>query len=124
MSSKAAALSDSSDSENEKKILAQLRKDNKKSSKRKSAGPAPGEPATKSAGKKSSSQGEEKISIGKMKFVTVREFKGKLYVDIREHYEKDGELLPGKKGVSLPAEQWQNLKAVIDDIDQKLWQKS
>jgi Transcriptional Coactivator p15 (PC4). len=35
------------------------------------------------------------------RFVKVKEFKGKLYVDIREHYEKDGQMLPGKKGTLL-----------------------
>lgn len=33
-----------------------------------------------------------------MKFVTVREFRNKPYIDIREFYEKDGDFLPGKKG--------------------------
>ena len=33
--------------------------------------------------------------------MVVSEFKGKLMVNIREYYEKDGKSLPGKK-VSLP----------------------
>jgi hypothetical protein len=31
--------------------------------------------------------------------VKVRDFRGKVYVDIREYYESDGDLKPGKKGV-------------------------
>jgi len=34
-----------------------------------------------------------------MKFATVSDFKGKKYVNIREYYEKDGDLKPGKKGL-------------------------
>ncbi|CAN0577119.1 unnamed protein product, partial [Ectocarpus sp. 12 AP-2014] len=44
--------------------------------------------------------------LGNKKFVDVREFKGKIYVDIREYYEKDGEMRPGKKGISLSTEHW------------------
>lgn len=45
--------------------------------------------------------------LGNKKFVDVREFKGKIYVDIREYYEKDGEMRPGKKGISLSTEHWE-----------------
>lgn len=45
--------------------------------------------------------------LGNKKFVDVREFKGKILIDIREYYEKNGEMLPGKKGISLNTEQWE-----------------
>ncbi|CAG4971943.1 unnamed protein product [Parnassius apollo] len=52
------------------------------------------------------------------KLVKVREFKGKVYVDIREFYEKNGELLPGKKGISLTPEQWRKLLSLGDEINE------
>lgn len=36
--------------------------------------------------------------LDKTRFIKVRDFRGKILVDIREFYEKNGELLPGKKG--------------------------
>lgn len=33
-----------------------------------------------------------------MRYVSVREFRGKVMVDIREFYDADGDLKPGKKG--------------------------
>jgi len=36
--------------------------------------------------------------LSAMRFVSVSEFKGKPYINIREYYEKDGKKLPGNKG--------------------------
>lgn len=52
--------------------------------------------------------------------VTVREFKGKPYIDIREYYEKDGKTLPGKKGISLTPDQFQKIKKIIPEIEEAL----
>lgn len=56
----------------------------------------------KESSKKTSSKEEEHSwAIDKYRFVKVREFRGKLFVDIREFYEKNGEMLPGKKGIFI-----------------------
>ena len=36
-----------------------------------------------------------------MRFVDVRDFKGKALIDIREYYDAGGQLKPGKKGIAL-----------------------
>lgn len=51
-----------------------------------------------SSKKTNSNEEEHSFILDKNRFVKVREFRGKLFVDIREFYEKNGELLPGKKG--------------------------
>lgn len=39
------------------------------------------------------------MQIGKMRYVSVRDFKGKILIDIREYWmNPDGEMKPGKKG--------------------------
>ncbi|PNW80646.1 hypothetical protein CHLRE_07g325722v5 [Chlamydomonas reinhardtii] len=43
--------------------------------------------------------------------VSLSEFKGAVYVGVREFYEKDGQLLPGAKGLSMNAAQWAALVA-------------
>jgi hypothetical protein len=48
--------------------------------------------------------------------VTVKEFKGKTYVDIRTFFENDqGEMMPTKKGVSLTPE---NLDDILNLLQQ------
>ena len=57
-----------------------------------------------------------------MKFVEVTEFKGETRIDIREYYvdRNTMETKPGKKGISLNCKQYQKLKTLISEIDQKL----
>ncbi|KAJ0067766.1 hypothetical protein NL108_010070 [Boleophthalmus pectinirostris] len=71
--------------------------------------------ASKSSGSKSE---DNMFQIGKMRYVSVRDFKGKVLIDIREYWmNQDGEMKPGKKGISLNPEQWNQLKEQISDID-------
>lgn len=58
--------------------------------------------------------------LDKLRKIKVSEFKGKQYVNIREYYEKDGKLLPGKRGISLPPAQFQILAECIEDIKKSL----
>ncbi|NXP55707.1 TCP4 polymerase, partial [Heliornis fulica] len=65
-----------------------------------------------------SEEEEGMFQIGKMRYVRVSCFKGKVLVDIREFYtDKDGDMKPGRKGIALSAEQWNQLKEIIPEID-------
>ncbi|XP_015917066.1 activated RNA polymerase II transcriptional coactivator p15 [Parasteatoda tepidariorum] len=74
-------------------------------------------PAPKKASASNSNDEDNMFQLARMRYVNVREFRGKVLIDIREFYEADGELKPGKKGICLNTEQWQALKEKIDDID-------
>ncbi|KAH9949005.1 transcriptional Coactivator p15-domain-containing protein [Amylocystis lapponica] len=63
-------------------------------------------------------EGEKYIDLGKKRRATVRSFKGTVFLDVREFYGNDNDLKPGKKGISLQLEQWENLKNSADAIDQ------
>uniref|UniRef100_A0A8B9I2X2 Activated RNA polymerase II transcriptional coactivator p15 n=1 Tax=Anser brachyrhynchus TaxID=132585 RepID=A0A8B9I2X2_9AVES len=72
----------------------------------------------------SDSDSEVDKKIGKMRYVSVRDFKGKVLIDIREYWmDQEGEMKPGRKGISLNPEQWNQLKEQISDIDdaEKKW---
>merc|ERR1711964_198149 len=70
-----------------------------------------------------SDSGQEEVSkngpwhISNVRRVSVEEFRGKKLVSIREYYEKDGKMLPGRKGISLPQDQWIKLKSFVDNVD-------
>lgn len=81
--------------------------------------PKTGESSKPGASSKSSSNSDDNMfQIGKMRYVSVRDFKGKVLIDIREYWmNQDGEMKPGKKGISLNPEQWNQLKEQMSDID-------
>lgn len=54
------------------------------------------------------------------KRITLSEFRGTRYVHIREYYEKDGDMLPGKKGIALNINEWKKLKQLIHEVDDSL----
>ncbi|KAL7064653.1 hypothetical protein AAHC03_04449 [Spirometra sp. Aus1] len=69
--------------------------------------------------RETSASGDKLIDLTGKKYVTVRNFKGRIFVDIREYYEdkSDGGLKPGKKGISLNVEQWDKLREVMDVLN-------
>ncbi|CAD7680020.1 unnamed protein product [Nyctereutes procyonoides] len=68
--------------------------------------------------KKQRSESSVIMLIGKMRYVSVRDFKGKVLNDIREYWmDPEGEMKPGRRGISLNLEQWSQLKEQISDID-------
>ncbi|KAJ5919010.1 hypothetical protein N7466_009953 [Penicillium verhagenii] len=66
------------------------------------------------------SNGDKYWEISKMRRVTVSSFRGKPMVSVREFYEKDGQELPGKKGISMPVAQFAALIKILPDIEEAL----
>nr|XP_058907865.1 activated RNA polymerase II transcriptional coactivator p15-like [Kogia breviceps] len=74
--------------------------------------------ALSSSKQSSSSRDDNMFQIGKMRYVSVRDFKGKVLIDTREYWmDPEGEMKPGRKGISLNPEQWSQLKEQISDMD-------
>ncbi|OCK88102.1 PC4-domain-containing protein [Cenococcum geophilum 1.58] len=72
---------------------------------------------------KKDSDGNEYWEISKNRRVGISNFKGMALVNIREYYEKDGEMQPGKKGISLSLDQYSNLISILPDIEKLLIKK-
>jgi len=61
---------------------------------------------------------------GRLRRATVSEFKGKTYIGIREYYEKDGQVLPGKKGISMGIDQFNAFISLLPQIEKELGKKN
>ncbi|KAL4937454.1 hypothetical protein BDV06DRAFT_73414 [Aspergillus oleicola] len=72
------------------------------------------------ATRREDSNGDSYWEISKMRRITISSFRGKTMVNIREYYEKDGEELPGKKGISLPIDQFSVLLTLLPEIETAL----
>ncbi|MFS8014983.1 putative transcription factor ssDNA-binding-TF family [Helianthus anomalus] len=82
---------------------------------------APPKKASKTSGGEEEEDGSIFIcEVSKNRRVSVRNWNGKVFVDIREFYLKDGKQMPGKKGISLSMDQWKELRAHVDEIDKAL----
>ncbi|KAI8043345.1 RNA polymerase II transcriptional coactivator [Drosophila gunungcola] len=77
-----------------------------------SSAPAEG----KSASGDSAGGGATTWTLEGLRQVRINEFRGRKMVDIREYYEKGGETLPGKKGISLSIKQWKKLLEVAEEV--------
>lgn len=74
-----------------------------------------------SAAKGRSENNEPQWQLSADKLIKIREFRGKLYIDIRQYYNgPNGDLLPTKKGVSFTPEIYQKFKTLIGEIDEEL----
>lgn len=60
------------------------------------------------------------LEISPKRKVTISIFKGTPMVNVREYYEKNGELCPGSKGLSMPEEQWTAFKTVLPNLVQSM----
>ena len=55
--------------------------------------------------------------LGDGRRVTCGAFRGAVTVGVREYYEKNGEMLPGLRGLNMSAQQWDVFAARVEAID-------
>lgn len=60
------------------------------------------------------------FSLGRRRNLAVGTYNRAVLIHIREYFEADGELKPGKKGIALSSNQWAALKEKFHDVDNGL----
>ena len=113
------------DNKNEKKILGKKKKKEKEKEEEEEEEGEEESSKEKDSKKKKKSEmivndDEVYLHLDNKKRLTVRKFKGKLLIDIREFYDDKGEMRPGKKGICLSIDNWKKLKGFMDDIDESI----
>ena len=53
-------------------------------------------------------------------YITIKEFKGDIYIDIRKNEERNGKTYPTTKGITLSRKQWEELYKFADLIDSSI----
>ncbi|KNA09844.1 hypothetical protein SOVF_149820 [Spinacia oleracea] len=81
-------------------------------------------PPKKSVKREDDEDGIVVCEISKNRRVSVRSWQGRVMVDIREFYVKDGKQMPGRKGITLTMDQWKVLRDHAEDIDQAVTDNS
>ncbi|GAB1313856.1 hypothetical protein MFIFM68171_04066 [Madurella fahalii] len=77
--------------------------------------------AKKDLSKGTDAEGNAYWEIGNNRRVGSSQFKGTTLVNIREYYTApDGDLRPGKKGISLPLDQYKALLKIIPELNEQL----
>ncbi|KAI1200348.1 transcriptional Coactivator p15-domain-containing protein [Nemania serpens] len=68
-------------------------------------------------------EGNSFWSLSNTRRVVIQDFKGKTFINIREYYDNNGELRPGKKGIMLTLEQYDALLGAIPNVNAELQSK-
>lgn len=76
--------------------------------------------ASNGTGKGKDSDGNSYWELSAKRRVTTSKFKNNTFVNIREYYEADGEMRPGKKGISLSVDQYKAFLKAIPAINAEL----
>ncbi|KAL2055249.1 hypothetical protein ABVK25_004587 [Lepraria finkii] len=77
--------------------------------------------SSKAAGGASTGKDDEVFwELSGKRRVGIQEYGGKKLINIREYYEKDGQMLPTKKGISLPIDQFNTLIKLLPQIETNL----
>ncbi|PPQ63988.1 hypothetical protein CVT24_009417 [Panaeolus cyanescens] len=114
-----ASFSDSASSEEEQKLSTKQAKKKKDTPVAKKSKSSSSKQETQDEGSnvKVNAEGDKYVDLGKKKKAVVRSFKGMALLDIREYYDSAGGEKPGKKGISLSLDQWNELKNASETID-------